>query len=639
MSGIAGFYLRDGEPGAATLERMCGAIRHRGPDGEDYFLAGGCGLGIRRLNAIGLESGGQPIAGRGGRLHLVLDGTIYNCRELREQLSARGRRFTTRSDTEVLERLYEEEGVQGVGRLRGPFACAIWDAPSRRLTLARDRLGKKPLYYAATPRGLYFASELKCFRGLDIDFELDRDALRLYFQFGYIPEPRSPFKAVRKLLPGSWLSYDDGGGVCQDRYWRLPPPTERPPAGLDIAAARERLRELFDEAVRVRMSAGIPLGAFLSGGIDSSSVVASMALQSPEPVKTFSIGFEESAFDELAYARLVAGRWRTEHHEMVVKPDSIELAGKLASHLDEPFADASAIPTYIVSEFAARHVKAALTGDGGDELFAGYESFFRLESLRPLDRLPQALRRFIARVSETLPYRVYGKNYLWMISRPTALERYFEFNHTPYFLRRELLEPEWMLPAEGAFLQAELADCLLPGEDALTQAMYFEQTAKLAGDMLVKTDRMSMAASLEVRCPLMDHRLAEFAAALPHSWKMDRGVGKALFRQALGGRLPPEILRRGKMGFGVPLPVWFRGPLREMLWDSLLGVRFLGRGIARPEFVRYLLEEHQRGRRDNSIRLWMLLMLDLWFEQWGSELRPSTPPPAARGTRGTGMGQ
>jgi asparagine synthase (glutamine-hydrolysing) len=354
-----------------------------------------------------------------------------------------------------------------------------------------------------------------------------------------------------------------------------------------------------------------------------------MALQSPEPVKTFSIGFEESSFNELEYARLVAGRYRTEHHETVVRPNSIELVEKLAAQFDEPFADCSAIPTYIVSEYAARHVTVALTGDGGDELFAGYESFFQIEKLRPLDRTPQALRKLVSWIAERLPYRAYGKNYLWMISRPTALERYFEFNHTPYLLRRALLAPEWMLPADGAFLFRELADCLLPdGTDALTQALYFEATAKLAGDMLVKVDRMSMAASLEVRCPLLDHKLAEFAATLPHSWKMEGGVGKALFRQALGDRLPPEVLRRGKMGFGVPLPIWFRGPLREILWDSLSSRQFLERGIVTPGFVRYMLEEHQSGRRDNTIRLWMLLMLELWFQHWQAEL---SSPVAAHG--------
>jgi asparagine synthase (glutamine-hydrolysing) len=597
------------------VQAMCDRIRHRGPDDEGFHIDRGCALGMRRLSIIDLTTGHQPIANEDRSAWVVFNGEIYNYQELRGELEARGHRFETHSDTETLVHLYEEYGAEGIARLRGMFAFALWDARERRLLLARDRFGKKPLYYAALPEGLYFASELESLRAAGIPLDLDQEALRLYFQFACIPDPLTAFGAVRKLPAGSWLTCDAQGQVRQGRYWRLPEPAEAPPEGLSQEQARARVREKFDESVRIRMIADVPLGAFLSGGIDSSSVVASMALQSPEPVRTFSIGFEESGFNELAYAAQVAQQYGTEHHEILVHPDSVSLVRRLVRHFGEPFADSSAIPTFVVSEFAAQHVKVALSGDGGDELFAGYDSFLEIERLRRLDRVPQAARRFVSWVADRLPYSAYGKNYLRMVSRPSALERYFEHTYAPYFLRSRMLAPEWMLPADAAFLTRAFADCLLPeGADVLSQALYFEATAKLTGDMLVKVDRMSMANSLEVRCPLLDHELAELAARLPHSWKMRGGKGKRILVEALGDRLPAALLHRGKMGFGVPLAQWFRGSLREFLWDHLTDPRFFGRGIVSPEFVRRLLNEHQSGRRDNSFWLWSLLVLELWLQ-------------------------
>ena len=426
----------------------------------------------------------------------------------------------------------------------------------------------------------------------------------------------SCFRAVRKLPAGSWLTYDADGTVRQGRYWQFPAPVTQTPADFSEADACARLREKFDESVRIRMIADVPLGAFLSGGIDSSSVVASMALASAEPVRTFSIGFEESAFNELEYAAMVARQYRTDHHEIVVRPDAVDLVSRLVQHFDEPFGDSSAIPTFIVSEFARRHVKVALSGDGGDELFAGYDRFQTLERLRKFDQVPRAFRAFISWIADCLPYSAYGKNYLHMLSRSTALERYFESNFAPWFLRRELLRDDWMLPADGAYLTRTLAQFLLPGQaDLLSQALYFETTQNLPGDMLVKVDRMSMANSLEVRCPMLDHELGEFAAGIPHGWKIRAGQGKYILLRALGDRLPPALLNRSKMGFGVPLSLWFRGALRAFLWDHLTSVEFAGRGIVSPEFVQQMLQEHDSGRRDNSHWLWSLLMLELWFRQ------------------------
>jgi asparagine synthase (glutamine-hydrolysing) len=595
---------------------MCDQIRHRGPDDEGIYCDGPVGIGMRRLSIIDLATGHQPISNEDGSVWIVFNGEIYNYRELRSRLISQGHRFTTGSDTETIVHLYEEEGTAGLARLRGMFAFAIWDRNRQSVLLARDRYGKKPLYYAAGPAGLYFASELKCLRAAGVPLDMDNEALRLYFYLGYIPDPWSVWRQARKLEPGSWMTYHLGGRIETGRYWELPAPTEGNQPAWSEDRAKQRLLELFDESVRIRMVADVPLGAFLSGGIDSSSVVASMALQSSEPVRTFSIGFEEAEFNELPWAAEVARRYKTEHHEIVVRPDSAALVGRLVRHFDEPFGDSSAIPTYIVSEFAARHVKVALSGDGGDELFGGYTRFSTIEKLRALDAIPQLLRRLISFTADTLPYNAYGKNYLRMISRPTALDRYFEGNYAPHFLLSRLLEPGWMPPAEDGFLRRKLSRCLLPnGADALTQAMYFETAANLPGDMLVKVDRMSMANSLEVRCPLLDHELGEFSASLPNSSKVHNGKGKQILISALAARLPPSLLSRPKMGFGVPLAKWFRGPLREMTWDHLTGSRFSARGMTSPAFVRTLLEEHQSGRRDNHGWIWSLLMLELWFEE------------------------
>ncbi len=617
MCGIAGLVLQGSRAEASCVRTMCAQIRHRGPDDEGILARDNWAIGMRRLSIIDLTTGHQPMSNEDGSVWVVFNGEIYNYRTLRDRLHASGHQFRTESDTEVLVHLYEEEGVEGFKRLRGMFAAATWDNRTRELVLVRDRFGKKPLYWAALDSGLYFGSELKCLQAAGIPLEIDEEALRLYLVFGYVPDPRSIFRAVHKLSPGCWLMYRADGSLRHGRYWTLPAPAEEPPPDLSEEQACEQIRQVFDESVRLRMIADVPLGAFLSGGIDSSLVVASMARQSSMPVKTFSIGFEEARFNELPYARQVAERYHTEHHEILVRPDAISMVERLVRHFDEPFADSSAIPTYLVSEFAARHVKVALSGDGGDELFAGYDNFFKVDALRVLDRIPLFLRQFAGAVGERLPYSAYGKNYLRMISRSSPLERYFELCHFPFALRQRMLEPHWMLPSDEAFWRATFPDCLLPGPvDILTQAQYFEATAKLSGDMLVKVDRMSMAASLEVRSPMLDQELAGLAAKLPHRWKMSGGKGKRILIKALGSRLPAELLNRPKQGFALPISVWFRGPLRSMLWDHLTSRSFQERGVVRPGFVKNMLEEHDSGRRNNALWLWMLLMLELWFRHW-----------------------
>src|ERR1035441_6454933 len=434
MCGIAGFVRLDQPAQPSLVQAMCDEIRHRGPDDEGVYVDGGCGIGMRRLSIIDLSTGHQPLSNEDGSVWIVFNGEIYEYQELRADLMARGHRFQTSSDTETLVHLYEQEGVEGLKRLRGMFAFAIWDARQSRLLLARDRFGKKPLYYAVLPTGIYFGSEISCLREAGVPLEPDPEALRLYFQFNYIPDPLTAFRAVRRLPAGSWLTWERGA-VQQGRYWRMPAPVAEPAPGLSHAETIVRVREKFDEAVRIRMIADVPLGAFLSGGIDSSSIVASMAMQSPEPVRTFSIGFEESRFNELPFAAMVAKKYGPDHHEIVVRPDSIGIISKFARHFGEPFADPAAIPTFIMSEFAARSVKVALSGDGGDELFGGYTSLREVERLSPVDRVPQALRLLMSSISARLPYSAYGKNFLHTMGRRNGLDRYFAFNYAPYHMR------------------------------------------------------------------------------------------------------------------------------------------------------------------------------------------------------------
>ena len=627
MCGIAGFAVRsnNGDTASESLIRaMCDAIVHRGPDDAGYHVDGPAAIGMRRLSIIDLSTGHQPISNEDDSLWIVFNGEIYNYQALRQDLIAKGHSFRTNSDTETILHLYEQEGPRCVERLRGMFAFAIWDNRKRQIFLARDRFGKKPLYYADTPGGLYFASELKSLRvhHRNIDWTVDHQALKLYFQFRYIPDPYTPFRAVRKLPAAHWMRYDAASGHVEiQRYWKLPEPSEEDPAKFDESALCHELRARFDEAVRLRMIADVPLGAFLSGGLDSSSVVASMALQSKEPVKTFSIGFDIPEFNELAAAKLVADRYNTEHHEIIVRPDSVSLVEKLARHFDEPFGDASALPTYAVSEFARRHVKVALSGDGGDELFAGYDSFVEVERWRKFDALPQPVRWMLRAAADALPYSAFGKNYLRMIGQPSAFARYLENSGVPYFVRERLVKPDWMLPADQGFIQRTFADQMLgPGADIFSRALYFEAHAKLTGDFLTKVDRMSMAASLEVRCPLLDHELAEWAMSIPRQFKLRDGRTKYLLVRALSSRLPQELLRLPKKGFGAPLTLWFRTSLRDFLHDHLTSREFLERGLISEAFLRTLLDEHDRARRDHYHLLWSLLMLELWFRDWGTTL-------------------
>ncbi len=605
------------------VHTMCAAMRHRGPDDEGVHTEPNCSIGMRRLSIIDLATGHQPISNEDRSVWVVFNGEIYSYQDLRDRLRAKGHQFATNSDTETIVHLHEEDGVEGISQLRGMFAYGIWDRAAQTLTLARDRFGKKPLYYADTPDGFFFASELKCLTAVTGPFDVDEEALRLYLQFGYIPDPWTPFRQVRKLPAGSWLQVGADGRKKEGCYWRMPEPIEHAAPGFTRQDAMAEIRRVFDEAVKMRMIADVPLGAFLSGGIDSSLVVDSMARQSGAPIKTFSIGWKEQAFNELPYAQVVARQLGTEHHEIIVHPDAIDLVPKLVDHFDEPFADSSAVPTYLVSQFAAQYVKVVLSGDGGDELFGGYHSFFMTEQFRFADRIPQLCRKALGAVASAIPPGGYGKNYLFTISRSTSIERYMAYGcYSNLPGRQRVLSREWLSDAGAGSLSAVFDGAVLPeGRDPLSQAMHFEATAKLTGDILTKVDRMSMANSLEVRCPLLDSGLAELAGRIPNSWKMQNGKGKLILLEALGDRLPPQLLNRPKMGFGVPLGDWFRGPLREMLRDHLFSAAFLNRGIVSRPGLESMVAQHDSGRRDHSAYLWLLLMLEMWFERRGTPVR------------------
>ncbi|HME06734.1 MAG TPA: asparagine synthase (glutamine-hydrolyzing) [Bryobacteraceae bacterium] len=622
MCGIAGYISAASRPETAVVRAMCDAIRHRGPDDEGFHVEGPCGMGMRRLSIIDLATGHQPMSNEDGSIWLVFNGEIYSYQELRRNLIAQGHRFQTNSDTETIIHLYEQEGPAGIAKLRGMFAFAIWDRNREKLLVARDRFGKKPLYYVNTTGGFYFASELKCLRAAGVPLEIDREALKLYLQFGYIPDPWTAFEGVKKLTPGFWMTVDLRGREETGRYWQLPPPREKEISRSHDEVCRD-IRAVFDESVRLRMIADVPLGAFLSGGIDSSLVVASMARQSDQPIRTFSIGFEEEGkYNELPYARVVAEHYKTDHHELIVRPNALDLIPHLIRYFDEPFADSSAIPTYLVSQFAAEHVKVALSGDGGDELFGGYHSFFEVEKLSRYDAIPQVGRRALGALAAALPYSAYGKNFLYSLSRPHALERYFEYiSFNSYSLRKQVLMPEWLNPPGMDFLRATFGDSILPDEyDCMSQAMYFEATSKLTGDILVKVDRMSMANSLEVRCPLLDQELAELANSIPNSWKTRGGKGKLILLEALSSTLPAELLNRPKRGFSVPLDLWFQGPLRAYVGDNLKSKRFLERGIVSEPHLDAMLAEHWSGRRLNSGFIWLLLVLELWLSELESPM-------------------
>lgn len=620
MCGIAGIfeYEANGAVSADVLVRMCQVIRHRGPDDQGIYCRGQIGLGARRLSIIDLATGHQPLSSEDGSVWVAFNGEIYNFRELRPPLEAKGHRFSTSTDTEVIVHLYEEHGVDFVRHLRGMFGIALWDARARQLLLVRDRLGIKPLYYWAQSHRLLFGSELKCLLQVPGGRpSVDLEAVNRYVSLGYVPEPGSIFQGISKLPPGHMLIARPG--VVEVRpYWELPWPDESAPPSEEECC--ERLRELLLESVRLRLISDVPLGALLSGGLDSSTVVALMTRLINRPVKTFSIGFAEKDFSELAYARQVAKHLGTEHHELVVEPKACDLVKQLMGYFDEPFGDPSAVPTFLVSQLARESVTVALSGDGGDELFAGYDRYQEARRHQVYDWLPQPLRRnVLLPLSDRLPYFMYGKNYLHHIALDDGLERYLNATMLPLPMKQRLVSREF-LACVGSLDCSKVFRQVIPNGHArplLERIVYLDTKTELPGDILAKVDRMSMAHSLEVRVPLLDHAFVEFVARLPMHHKLRGNVTKYIFRKAFGDLLPPEIWRRPKMGFALPIRHWFAGDLREFVYDALLGAGAAQRGYFDKLFVEGLLHEHERGRRDNSYFLWRLLALEMWHGNFG----------------------
>jgi asparagine synthase (glutamine-hydrolysing) len=620
MCGIYGYVSVDGELGARevgrTLQRMDRAIVHRGPDDSGTYLDGRCAMGMRRLSIIDLGGGRQPIANEDQQIWTVFNGEIYNYRALRRELEAHGHRFATASDTEVIVHAYEDHGDAFVDDLDGMFGIAVWDRRDESLLLVRDRLGIKPLYYAELPSGLVFGSELKSLlQHPEVSRRVSPDALSYYLSFGATPPNRAIVDGVRKLEPGHLLRYRRGRVVVR-RYWDLRPPARRGPTlPLDEAAAEMRRR--IREAVRSHLVADVPVGAFLSGGIDSATVVGTMAELGAQP-KTFSIGFDEAEFNELDYARQIARRFRTDHHELVVRPDALELIETLPWFLDEPFADVSAIPTYLVSKLAASQVKVVLSGDGGDEVFAGYDRYpLALAEARWLDRLPAPARWAAGALSHVVPEATPGKHWLHHASLPPALrfidsESLFPSDYKARLVTRDLqrLTDPFAPVRERARLYTGA-----PG-DALSRLLYFDTMTYLPLDILTKVDRMTMACSLEARPPLLDHHLVEAAFTLPSAHKLHGATQKAVMKRAVADLLPREILERPKRGFGVPINAWFRGPLKDPVIQLLTDARAQSRGWLEPKTVRELCDEHTRGRRDQSVRMWSLMMLEQWCRRF-----------------------
>jgi asparagine synthase (glutamine-hydrolysing) len=634
MCGIAGFVRHEAQPApaagrAALLERMCRVITHRGPDDEGTMVTDdGAALGMRRLSIIDLAGGRQPISNEDGRVSVVFNGEVYNFRELQPELEARGHAFRTHSDTEAIVHAYEEYGPACVERLRGMFAFAVWDRNRRELLLARDRAGKKPLYYAHTRAGsLVFGSELKCLlEHPEVEREVDPEALDAYLTLGYVPDPLCIFTGVRKLPPGHTLRFTRDGRVEVTQYWdfRYEPPSEedaRRPEADWVAGLRARL----EDAVRVRLVADVPLGAFLSGGVDSSTVVGLMARHASGPVKTFSIGFNEDSYDELRYARVAAKHFATDHHEFVVTPDICHVTDELVWHFDEPFADPSAVPTYMVSKLAREHVTVALSGDGGDELFAGYTRYLTDRGRQVFSRLPRAVRRGVMQpLSRRLPHGAWGRNYLGNVALD-PVERYLDSVSVFTALGREsLYAPEFRARLAGPGAAADLFRRhagRVRTNDPLDTLLYLDSKTYLPGDILTKVDRMSMAVSLEARAPLLDHELIDYVTRIPAGLKLRGGETKHVLKEAVADLVPAEILHRPKQGFGLPLDQWINRELRADIRAALNEARTRGRGITDGAYVDTLLGEHERGRRDHSTQLWALFVLELWHRRFADSPR------------------
>jgi asparagine synthase (glutamine-hydrolysing) len=621
MCGITGIFSQAGRPpDQATVHRMCQSIVHRGPDDEGIYVKGNVGLGMRRLSIIDVAGGHQPIHNEDRTVWVVFNGEIYNFLELRASLEKRGHRFYTHTDTEVIAHLYEEQGADCVQQLRGMFALAVYDERKQSLLLARDRLGKKPLHYAVADGRLLFGSEIKAILAAAPELaQVDQEGLLYFFYFNYIPDPFTAFTAIRKLPPGHLLEFKNGQAQVR-QYWDLPT-FGRVDPGSDEECFEELEHRLM-EATRMRMISDVPLGALLSGGVDSSLVVALMARAGSGPVKTFSIGFRNADFNEAPYARQVAEKFGTAHHELIVTPDVRGTLEYLTHMLEEPFGDSSMLPTYYVSCLAREHVTVALSGDGGDELFAGYDRYWAALRSGFSEKIPSWAGRFYREsIYPHLPRGLYGRRFSYNFTLPQR-EKYIDG------LCFQLMDPADRSIFSGDFLASAKTRASpvelfrnyfdrAPAPDPLSRMQYLDLKTYLPGDVLCKVDRMSMATSLEVRSPLLDHVFVEWAVSLAPRWRMRLGQPKyALKKVAERLGVPAAVLYRPKQGFALPLVHWFREQLRDQLPELLLDSRAVQRGYFDTQAVRRILDEHSKGRFDHSALIWQLVIFELWHRNF-----------------------
>lgn len=640
MCGFTGVAWQD--PAAAidadVLGRMTEVLGHRGPDDQQLWFsqgtAGGpaAALGHRRLSIIDVDNSRQPLANEDGSVVVAFNGEIYNYRELRDSLASRGHHLRTEGDTETIVHLYEEYGADCVEHLRGMFAFALWDERQQRLLLARDRMGQKPLYYRIESDRITFASELKSLLHVPgAPRELDPAVVDLYLTYQYVPHPHCILKGYAQLPPGH-LAIWSAEGLSTRAYWQ--PPFAEAPEQLDARDWVAELRETLTDAVRLRMRSDVPLGAFLSGGVDSTLIVGLMAGLSERPVQTFSIGFPEERFDERSFAREAADLHSTEHTELVVEPSALDILPKLIWHYDEPFSDSSAIPTMLLSELARRDVTVSLSGDGGDELFFGYDRYLAVRLAERFDRIPAPLRKLLgigSRIPASVRQRSFLrrlKRFLSSISEPPR-QRYL--NWVSIFAaaqRAELYEPAFARQFAGQDAAAFLFgayDAAGSHHDFVSQTAFADTITYLPCDILTKVDRASMSCGLEARSPLLDHHVVELAVRMPRELKQSDRAGKVILKSTFADLLPESISRRPKMGFGVPIDIWFRGELKELLHDVLLDSHATHRGWFRPAVVRQLVEEHTSGRADHAYRLWALLVLELWARKFLEGVVPTAP--------------
>ena len=621
MCGIAGVVsaTRESDITEALVHHMCEQIVYRGPDDEGIHVADGAGLGMRRLSIIDLSGGHQPVFNEDRAAWIVYNGEIYNFPELRPELEKRGHRFYTKCDTEVIIHLYEEMGADCVQKLRGMFALAIYDKTKRKLVLARDRLGKKPLHYALLKDKLYFASEIKSILAVAPELaEINAQGLLEYLYYGYVPDPITAFTGIQKLPAGHVLEFENGK-IQIRQYWDLPGYNTHVPRSEEECL--EELEQRLLEATRIRLISDVPLGAFLSGGIDSSTVVALMARASSGPVKTFSIGFTKDDFNEAKYASMVARKFGTDHHEMILEPNVVETVEHLTSSLEEPFGDSSMLPTYYVSQMARQHVTVALSGDGGDEIFAGYDRYRIHSNRRFFEYIPEWARRFYReRLFPLTPRSMKGRKFSYNVSLPWR-ERYVDgLSFVPGFERdapllsddfRQILrhsdDPQNVLLRY--FAKA-------PARDPVSELLYVDTKTYMVGDILTKVDRMSMLNSLEVRVPMLDHKFIEWVTGLPPEWKL-RGSKQKYILRKLAERVgvPLEALNRPKQGFALPLVHWMRNELKDVLM-ILLEPRSLQRGYFEADGIRLLMNDHLQRGRDVTARIWRLLMFELWHRNF-----------------------